>query len=84
MSALRQALADYLTMRRALGYKLDKTERLLGQFVAFAEDRGEDHLTGPRRRWPGRRGLRVPQRSGHPGDWPRFVSLPGTCTGSTR
>ncbi len=45
MSALRQALADYLTMRRALGYKLDKTERLLGQFVAFAEDRGEDNLT---------------------------------------
>jgi hypothetical protein len=44
MSALRRALADYLTMRRALGYKLDKTERLLGQFVAFAEDRGEAHI----------------------------------------
>lgn len=44
MSALRQALADYLTMRRALGYKLDKTERLLGQFVSFAEDRGEAHI----------------------------------------
>lgn len=45
MSALRQALADYLTMRRALGYKLDKTERLLGQFVSFVENRGEEHLT---------------------------------------
>lgn len=44
MSPLRQALADYLTMRRALGYKLDKTERLLGQFVAFAEDRGEARI----------------------------------------
>lgn len=44
MSPLRQALADYLTMRRALGYKLDKTERLLGQFVSFAEDRGEAHV----------------------------------------
>ena len=32
MSHLRNALADYLTMRRALGYKMDKTERLLGQF----------------------------------------------------
>ena len=31
-------------MRRALGYKLDKTERLLGQFVAFAEDLGETHV----------------------------------------
>jgi integrase len=44
MSPLRQALADYLTMRRALGYKLDKTERLLGQFVSFAEDCGEAHI----------------------------------------
>ncbi|WP_198144871.1 hypothetical protein [Pseudorhodobacter aquimaris] len=34
MSNLRQSVADYLTMRRALGYKLDKTERLLGQFTA--------------------------------------------------
>ena len=45
MSALAQALADYLTMRRALGYKLDKTERRLGQFITFVKDRGEDHLT---------------------------------------
>lgn len=44
MSTLRQALADYLTMRRALGYKMDKAERLLGQFVTFAEDRGEAHI----------------------------------------
>lgn len=44
MSHLRNALADYLTMRRALGYKMDKAERLLGQFVAFAEDRGETHV----------------------------------------
>ena len=44
MSHLRNALADYLTLRRALGYKLDKTERLLGQFVAFAEDCGETHV----------------------------------------
>jgi integrase len=44
MSTLRQALADYLTMRRSLGYKMDKAERLLGQFVTFAEDRGEAHV----------------------------------------
>jgi len=44
MSPLRNALADYLTMRRALGYKMDKAERLVGQFVAFAEDRGETHV----------------------------------------
>lgn len=44
MSNLRQALVDYLTMRRALGYKMDKAERLLGQFTAFAEERGETHV----------------------------------------
>jgi integrase len=44
MSPLRQALADYLTMRRVLGYKMDKAERLLGQFTAFAEERGETHI----------------------------------------
>jgi len=44
MSHLRNALADYLTMGRALGYKLGKAERLLGQFVAFAEDRGKTHV----------------------------------------
>jgi len=44
MSPLSQAVADYLTMRRALGYKMDKTERLLGQFVAFVEGRGETHI----------------------------------------
>jgi hypothetical protein len=53
MSHLRNALADYQTLRRALGYKMDKAERLLGQFTAFAEERGETHIrteTG----WPGR------------------------------
>lgn len=44
MSQLRNALADYLTLRRALGYKMDKADRLLGQFVTFAEDRGEAHV----------------------------------------
>jgi len=44
MSTLRQALADYLTMRRALGYKMDKAERLLGQFITFAGERGEAHI----------------------------------------
>lgn len=44
MSNLRQSVADYLTMRRALGYKLDKTERLLGQFTTYAEDRGDTYV----------------------------------------
>ena len=32
MSPLRQALIDYLAVRRALGYKLERAEKLLGQF----------------------------------------------------
>jgi integrase/recombinase XerD len=35
VSSLPQALADYLRIRRALGFKLDQAERLLAQFVAY-------------------------------------------------
>jgi len=45
MTPLRQALADYLAMRRALGYRLARAEKLLAQFLAFVEDRGEEHLS---------------------------------------
>jgi integrase/recombinase XerD len=45
MSRLRQALADYLAMRRALGYKLICAERLLGQFISYLEECGELTIT---------------------------------------
>ena len=45
MSALHQALADYLAVRRVLGYRLVRAEKLLTQFLAFVEERGEKHLT---------------------------------------
>jgi hypothetical protein len=44
MSPLRQALVDYLAVRRALGFKLGRAEGLLLQFVNYAEERGEQHL----------------------------------------
>lgn len=44
MSSLRQALADYLTVRRALGYKLERAEKLLAQFITYIENIGEEHL----------------------------------------
>jgi integrase len=44
MSPLPQALAEYLAVRRALGYKLDKPEKLLAQFLAYVDERGETHL----------------------------------------
>ena len=37
MNALRKALADYFAVRRALGFKLYRAEKLLGQFLTFVE-----------------------------------------------
>ena len=45
MIALRLALNDYLTMRRALGYKLQRAEKLLVQFVGFVEASGSERIT---------------------------------------
>ena len=45
MNALRKALADYFVVRRALGFKLYRAEKLLAQFLTFVEERGEEHLT---------------------------------------
>jgi integrase len=40
MSALSTALTEYLTVRRALGFKLYNTGLYLAQFVRFVEDEG--------------------------------------------
>jgi integrase len=42
---LRNALADYLRMRRALGYRLARPEKLLGQFLDYLERVGADIVT---------------------------------------
>jgi hypothetical protein len=42
---LRQALEDYLSLRRALGFQLANAGRLLDQFVGYLEDRGVDTVT---------------------------------------
>ena len=44
MSPLRQALFDYLAVRRSLGFKLGRAAGLLAQFITYAEERGEQHL----------------------------------------
>jgi hypothetical protein len=44
MSALHDSLAEYLAVRRALGYRLDGTERLVGQFLDYL---GVDVRSGP-------------------------------------
>ncbi len=45
MNMLSSALTDYLTVRRALGFKLYETERCLDQFVCFAEAEGASFIT---------------------------------------
>ena len=45
MTSLRAALDEYLAVRRALGYQLRLTGRLLRRFVEFAEHEHADYIT---------------------------------------
>ena len=45
MTPLRQALADYLRIRRALGYKLERAGKLLPQFVDYLEQISAEAVT---------------------------------------
>lgn len=45
MSKLRQALVDYLRLRRSLGYKLRRPEKLLAQFIDYLEAAGAETIT---------------------------------------
>ena len=42
---LREQLSDYLALRRALGYRLARPEKLLGQFLDHLERRGDTTIT---------------------------------------
>jgi hypothetical protein len=42
---LREGLADYLALRRALGYRLARPKKLLGQFLDHLERAGESRIT---------------------------------------
>jgi integrase len=45
MSPLRDQLADYLAVRRVLGYRLYRQDDLLGQFIDYLEARGMEVIT---------------------------------------
>ena len=45
MSDLSSQLADYLTLRRSLGYKLERAGEVLASFVAHLDRLGHDHIT---------------------------------------
>lgn len=45
MTGLGQAVEDYITLRRALGFKLERAGRLLPDFVAYVERCGSPFIT---------------------------------------
>jgi integrase/recombinase XerD len=45
MSTLRQSLSEYLSLRRSLGYSLQRAEKLLGQFVDYLDACGASTVT---------------------------------------
>lgn len=45
MTGIRPAIADYLTVRRALGYKLEDHGWLLADFASFLETHGASTIT---------------------------------------
>lgn len=44
MSTLANQVEEYLALRRSLGFKLEREQQLLGQFVAYLESVGVEHL----------------------------------------
>lgn len=45
MNGLRRHLDDYLRVRRAVGFKLDRTQLLLGDFIDYLESHGLERVT---------------------------------------
>jgi integrase len=45
MTALRDALADYLALRRSMGFKLQRAEKLLCQFIEHCDTLGAEVVT---------------------------------------
>jgi integrase len=45
MTALQARVDEYLALRRAVGFKLARHGRLLGDFARFSAERGEDRVT---------------------------------------
>ena len=45
MTPLEQQAADYLRIRRALGFKLERAEKLLAEYLAYLGTTGQDRVT---------------------------------------
>lgn len=70
MTALDQALSDYLALRRQLGYFLERDQPQLEQFVCFLEQAGVERITTELAlRW-----ARIPANQ-HPIVWRRRLAM---------
>src|SRR2546430_15438640 len=70
MSALRQALKDYLDIRRALGFDLRTPAWCLSTLVTFLEEQGASHITTAMAvRWA----MQPPD--GAPANWARRLGI---------
>ena len=45
MRSLRQAIGDYLALRRSLGFKLREYGKCLREFASFLRKNGSSHVT---------------------------------------
>jgi hypothetical protein len=83
MSRLGGQVEDYLRLRRALGFKMERAGRILPQFVAYLEAAGAATVTSDLAiawaRLPGRA-----QPNHWAQQWPSPAASPGTCRPSTR
>jgi integrase/recombinase XerD len=83
MTALGQNVDDYLAVRRGLGFKLTREQRMLNRFVAFMDDAGASTVTVDLSvRW-----ATMPTGVGHAYLAQRMRAVRGfapTCTASTR
>jgi integrase/recombinase XerD len=69
MNTLREALSDYLRLRRSLGFKLEDAGLQLPRFVAFLEEHRATHITtGLALAWA------QLSASVQPGEWARRLS----------
>jgi integrase/recombinase XerD len=70
MTPLRQALADYLRLRRRLGFRLEADQRILENFVGFLEQAGAQRITTDLAlTW-----ARIPVRA-HPHHWRQRLGI---------
>ena len=70
ISQLREAITEYLQIRRALGFKLQRREHLLSQFVDFMKrEKAQFITTAMSLRWA------TENTNCHPGRWAHRLSL---------